>query len=162
MLYSFFTILIAIFIFIFLLRIRNSAERSEQKENKQKVITNNSNNPPNNSQGFFNFENIGAKIKNFAKWYCWISIVIVWIACFICFIAGFTDDDLTPLILIAVAGAALLPFLTWIGCWMLYAFGELVESTMEMRDNTKKQLNEINKNISKIVNASHQDNTPKT
>ena len=28
----------------------------------------------------FNFYNISGKIKNFAKWSCWISLIVLWIA----------------------------------------------------------------------------------
>ena len=27
----------------------------------------------------FNFDDIGKKIKEFTKWYCWITIVLIWV-----------------------------------------------------------------------------------
>ena len=101
------------------------------------------NNQGNKFQRLFNFDNIGTKIKNFTKWYCWVSIIIVWVACAVCFIAGCTDDDLAFLIVIAFVGAALLPFLTWISSWMMYAVGELVEKTSSIERNTHGANGEI-------------------
>lgn len=106
------------------------------------------NNQENNFQRLFNFDNIGTKIKNFTKWYCWVSIVLMWIGAVILFFVGTSDDDVYFLMAIALGMAVIMPFAIWISSWVMYAFGELVESTMEMRDNNKKQLNEINKNVS--------------
>lgn len=106
------------------------------------------NNQENNFQRLFNFDNIGTKIKNFTKWYCWVSIVLMWIGAAILFFVGTSDDDVYFLMAIALGMAVIMPFAIWISSWVMYAFGELVESTMEMRDNNKKQLNEINKNVS--------------
>ena len=147
---------IAVVIMVVLYIYQNRFMLRKQKKEKQELDSR-----PKGFRTFFNFEDIGAKIKNFTKWYCWITIVLIWVGSVICVIAGLADESYL-LVGIAIGMAVIMPFIIWISSWMLYAFGELVESNMEMRDNTKKQLNEINKNISKIVNASHQDNTPKT
>ena len=116
------------------------------------------NNQENNFQRLFNFDNIGTKIKNFTKWYCWVSIVLMWIGAVILFFVGTSDDDVYFLMAIALGMAVIMPFAIWISSWVMYAFGELVESTMEMRDNSKKQLKEINKSILKTPTILQQTN----
>lgn len=59
----------------------------------------------------FNFNNIGGKIKNLAKWSCWIPLV----------------------------SAIVLPFLIWISSWILYAFGELVENSNSTNNVVKNR-----------------------
>lgn len=147
---------IAVVVMVVLYIYQNRFMLRKQKKEKQEL-----DNRPKGFRNFFNFENIGAKIKNFTILYSWITIVLIWVGSVICIIAGLAEESYL-LVGIAIGMAVIMPFIIWISSWMLYAFGELVESNMEMRDNTKKQLNEINKNISKIANASHQDNTPKT
>ena len=76
----------------------------------------------------FNFHNIGAKIKNFTKWYCWITIVLVWIASAILFIVGITQSyNQAVWIVSALIAAVVAPFLIWISCWLMYAIGEAVD-----------------------------------
>ena len=75
----------------------------------------------------FNFDDIGGKIKNFAKWSCWITILVLWFASALLFVitAGNSDDLVSLLIPIVVAIAG--PFAIWVSSWILYAFGQLVE-----------------------------------
>ena len=40
----------------------------------------------------FNFDNIGGKIKNLAKWSCWITILLIWVAAPIAFIVLVSDE----------------------------------------------------------------------
>ncbi|MBO5746926.1 MAG: hypothetical protein J6S13_07535 [Clostridia bacterium] len=82
----------------------------------------------------FNFDNVGTKIKSFTKWYCWVSIIVIWVASIICFFAGFADDDTVFLSLVAIIAAVIMPFIIWVNSWMMYALGELVESNMEIRN----------------------------
>lgn len=87
----------------------------------------------NKFQRFFNFENIGTKIKNFTKWYCWVSIVLIWISAAIIFLAGCTDDDLAVMLIpLALGCAAIMPFVIWVSCWVMYAFGELIEKAVSI------------------------------
>ena len=82
----------------------------------------------------FNFKNIGKKIKNLTKWSCWITILLIWIAAPIAFIALVAND--ADLCWIPLVGAIVAPFFIWIGCWTLYAFGELVDKTCDSANNT--------------------------
>ena len=90
----------------------------------------------------FNFDNIGGKIKNLAKWSCWITILLLWIFAAICaiiMIAGGTPEQIFYMIVIALVG----PFVVWIGSWTMYAFGEFVERTCDNEDNTRLILEKL-------------------
>ena len=82
----------------------------------------------------FNFDNIGGKIKNLAKWSCWITILLIWIAAPIAFIVLVSDDWTAYLCWIPLVGAIVGPVFVWIGSWTMYAFGEFVEDIHAMRD----------------------------
>ena len=81
----------------------------------------------------FNFDNIGGKIKNLAKWSCWITILLTWIAAPIAFIVLVSDEWTAYLCWIPLVGAIVGPVLVWVESWVLYAFGEFVEDTHAMR-----------------------------
>lgn len=78
---------------------------------------------------FFNFDNVGGKIKNLVKWYCWISIIVIWIGAAITFLVSLGDDDTIIFALIALTAAAVMPFSIWVSSWFMYGFGELIENT---------------------------------
>ena len=82
----------------------------------------------------FNFENIGGKIKNLAKWSCWITILIIWIATPISFIALVVEEYTAYLCWIPLAAACVGPIIVWVGSWAMYAFGEFVEDIHAMRN----------------------------
>ena len=84
----------------------------------------------------FNFDNIGGKIKNLAKWSCWITILLIWIAAPIAFIALAVDDWTVEFCWIPLVGAIVGPVFVWIGSWVTYAFGEYIEDTKSIRYNT--------------------------
>lgn len=69
------------------------------------------------------FKRIGAKIKTLAEVMCWVGII----ACIITGIVFMTPDVHLILagILIAVVGS----LLSWIGSFVLYGFGQLVENS---------------------------------
>ena len=82
----------------------------------------------------FNFDNIGGKIKNLAKWSCWITILLIWVAAPIAFIVLVSDDWTAELCWIPLVGAIIAPIFVWIGSWVMYAFGEFVEDIHAMRN----------------------------
>ena len=82
----------------------------------------------------FNFDNIGGKIKNLAKWSCWITILLIWIAAPIAFISLIANEETAYLCLFPFIAAVVCPVCVWIGSWTLYAFGEFVEDTHAMRN----------------------------
>ena len=81
----------------------------------------------------FNFENIGGKIKDLAKWSCWITILLIWIAAPIAFIVLVSDKWTAEFCWIPLVGAVVGPVFVWISSWAMYAFGEFVEDTHAMR-----------------------------
>ncbi len=81
-------------------------------------------------QEVFNFDDIGSKIKSFAKWACWIEIVLVWIGCAIGLIASIGIGDAAWLIFVLAAVVA--PFLVWVGYWILYAVGEMADAATKI------------------------------
>ena len=82
----------------------------------------------------FNFDNIGCKIKSFAKWSCWITILLIWIAAPISFIVLVSDDWTAELCWIPLVGAIVGPIFVWLGSWAMYAFGEFIEDTHAIRN----------------------------
>ena len=82
----------------------------------------------------FNFDNIGGKIKNLAKWSCWITILLIWIAAPISFIVLVSDDWTAELCWIPLVGAIVGPIFVWLGSWAMYAFGEFIEDTHAIRN----------------------------
>ena len=74
------------------------------------------------------YENIGAKIKNWAKWIFIaeaIGAIITGLALL------FLDEEL---ILCGLLVIILGPIVAWVGSWILYAFGELVEDVHAIRN----------------------------
>lgn len=89
------------------------------------------------------YENIGGKIKNWAKW----IFIVEAIGAVIAGLALAVNED-ALYIFIAIVG----PIIAWVGSWILYAFGELVEDTHAMRkkmccqdDETKNKAKKSNK-----------------
>ena len=82
----------------------------------------------------FNFDDVGGKIKNLAKWSCWITILLIWIAAPITFIALVVDEWTVEFCWIPLVSAVVGPIFIWIGSWAIYAFGEFVEDTHAIRE----------------------------
>lgn len=80
------------------------------------------------------FDNVGGKIKDLTRWICLISMAaFVITGVVIMFSESFFGGLLT-----AVVGAAS----AWAGSFVLYGFGELVESAMVLRDAELKRQRE--------------------
>ena len=112
----------------------------------------------------FNFDNIGGKIKNFAKWSCWITILLIWIAAPISFIVLVSDNWTAELCWIPLLGAIVGPFFVWIGSWTMYALGELVEKTCDNENNTRKFLDKLNEKntVNSVMYAENKEDAKKT
>ena len=80
------------------------------------------------------YENIGGKIKGLAKWIFAIEAIAAIITAFVLF---FADDSL---IIVGIITLVCGPIIAWIGSWILYAFGELVEKTSDNERNTRNIL----------------------
>ena len=91
------------------------------------------------------YKNIGGKIKNWAKW---MFIVEAIGAIITGLVFLFTDEDYILYgLLIMILG----PIVAWVGTWLLYAFGELVEDVHAMR----------NKEVPTEVNVASPTTTPR-
>ena len=84
----------------------------------------------------FNFDNIGQKIKGLVKWCCWITILLVWVACPIAFIVLLSEGAPPEGYLAVIVAAAIVPIVAWIRAWPLYALGELVQGVTNIDENT--------------------------
>ena len=74
------------------------------------------------------YENIGGKIKNWAKW----IFIVEAIGAVMAGIALITTDD--DLILAGLLTLFCGPIVAYVGSWILYAFGELVEDVHAIRN----------------------------
>lgn len=90
---------------------------------------------------FIVFEDIGAKIKIVSKVLCWVGIIAAVIAAFVMFSL---DEEAGLLFLIAG------PLLSWINSLFVYGFGELIEKTNEIAENTRNSDLKIEKNKAKM------------
>lgn len=92
------------------------------------------------------YEGIGGKIKNWAKW----MFIVEAIAAIIGGIVLVASDAAV----VAFVGLVVLicgPIVAWVGSWILYAFGELVEDVHAMR----------NKEVPTKVNVASPTTTPR-
>ena len=77
------------------------------------------------------YENIGYKIKTLAKWLFIIeSIGCILTAIILPAASGDPDDFILTSLLLAICG----PIAAFVGSWVLYAFGELVEDVHALRN----------------------------
>ena len=87
------------------------------------------------------FDNVGSKIKVFAKVVCWIGIIASIILALVLFVAasGARYSMQTTLILSGFAVIIVGSLLSWLGSLFTYGFGELIEQTTAI--NAKLQHN---------------------
>ena len=83
------------------------------------------------------YENIRGKIKSWAKW---IFVIEAIGAVITGLVLLFTDEDL---ILYGLLTLVCGPIVAYIGSWILYAFGELVEKTCDNENNTRQILKKL-------------------
>ena len=86
--------------------------------------------------GFFNFKNIGKKIKTFTEIVCKIAIVLCVIAGIVAFVICILIGEI-GLALLSVLATVAAVFVAWLSSWSSYAFGELVDSVSEIKELLK-------------------------
>ena len=84
------------------------------------------------------FNNIGRKIKTFAKVMCWIGIIVSVVAGLVMIVSSFSGYAATAGIVSGILTAVLGSLFSWVGSFMMVGFGELVENTAEIAANTRK------------------------
>lgn len=79
------------------------------------------------------FENIGKKIKSLANILCWVGIIAYVIAAIVMIS---TDEYLigTGFLLLIVG-----PLMSWVGSLFIYGFGELIDKTCDIAENTRSR-----------------------
>lgn len=97
--------------------------------------------------GIFNFDKIGAKLKGFAKWVCWIEVILIWVVSAVFFLILISDSWLASLAWVPLVFAVIGSLLAWTGSWMLYAFGELVDKAAAIEANTSDGVRLLKKAI---------------
>lgn len=84
------------------------------------------------------FSNIGKKIKGLAKFICWICIIAFCALGVSVLIPAIRDNlgagEIIKGVLIIVGGI----IISWISVFFTYGFGELIDKTAEIAENTKK------------------------
>ena len=115
------------------------------------------------------FRNIGKKIKTLAKVLCWIGMIggavsgLTMIALGVAGIglnisSGGSYNFVTSagLIILGIVLTVALPLLSWISTFMLYGFGEIVDSVSDLRQSNEEILNRVS-NIAQNVYYSAQN-----
>ena len=81
------------------------------------------------------FNNIGHKIQVLAKVLCWIGI-ICWVITGLALMAG-SSSMTYRLNVVGILTIIVGVLVSWIGSFLLYGFGQLVEDTHAIRTNTE-------------------------
>lgn len=92
------------------------------------------------------FTNIGKKIKLTAKIVCWVTMLASFIGGIALLIHGCaevnsgwgSDAEAAMLVAIGLIISLVAPFFCWVGSFMMYGFGELIDKATEIAENTKK------------------------
>ena len=120
------------------------------------------------------FRNIGKKIKTLSKILCWLGIiggVLSGLALIAAGAAGIglnVSDGISTnyvsaaaLIILGVVMLVVLPLLSWLSSFMLYGFGEIVDSVSELKQSNEEMLNRVS-NIAQNVyySAQNRQQTP--
>ncbi len=86
------------------------------------------------------FKNISGKIKTLAQTICWIGIIISVIVGLYIFITTIIKSNNAAIIVTgSLTGILYLiigPILSWVGSFLMYGFGELIEKTCKIAQNT--------------------------
>ena len=75
------------------------------------------------------FKNMGGKIKGWTKFVCWMGIIISILAGIGMAIAGIQSGDEAAAIISGIAVAVVGFLISWIGSFVAYGFGEMVENS---------------------------------
>jgi len=88
------------------------------------------------------WDNIGGKIKGFAKFIAWLGIIASIIGGIVLFVIGgnmrYGSGAYVGLGFLVIIGGSLI---SWISSWFWYGFGELIEKTSEIEYNTRANKN---------------------
>ena len=94
----------------------------------------------------FHYDNIGGKIKGLAK----AAFIVEAIAAVLSGLVMFVEDD--DMFLIALLVAIVGPIVAWVGSWLLYGFGQLIENS----DIIAAEYNRKNEKHEKVVEKTNE------
>ena len=80
--------------------------------------------------GFSMFDNIGSKIKSLAKICTWVGIIFSFLAGFLMF----ATNAFVGILTIVVGSIA-----AWVGSFLLYGFGQLIENSDKLVEASKRE-----------------------
>lgn len=87
------------------------------------------------------FSNIGRKIKILAMVLCGIGVFISIVYGVYLIVSYFTDERLgSPVLIAGLIILVIGSLLSWVGSFVLYGFGQLVENSDRMASNMEKSL----------------------
>ena len=75
------------------------------------------------------FNNIGGKIKGFAKFICWLGIIASVIIAILNITTSVAVGNIAIGVLVGVLIAVGGVLVSWIGSFLLYGFGQLIENS---------------------------------
>lgn len=90
----------------------------------------------------FNFNNVGKKIKMLAEVICVVGILIT-VALGFYYIVSYlelSNYSRSQALGVLIDGIILIivgPLASWVGCFLLYGFGELIDATCDIRNTLK-------------------------
>lgn len=85
------------------------------------------------------WENIGNKIKSLVKIIWFIGIIGAIITCIsLAYLSDAIFNDAAPGIIIGLIIAVISIFLTWIGSWLVYGYGQIIHNTDIIAGNIAK------------------------
>ena len=85
------------------------------------------------------FDNIGGKIKALAKILCYIGIGLsVLVGIILMATLGEAFDSGFLAFLVGLVAIALGVLMAWVGSFVLYGYGELIDTNAQIAENTKK------------------------
>ena len=91
-----------------------------------------------NLGGFFMFKHIGGKIKTMAKVFFWLETALVCIFAFMLIALAIESEKLAFIYFVwAITTLIAGPVAAWISNAFIYGFGELIEKTCVIAENTK-------------------------
>ena len=99
------------------------------------------------------FDDIGGKIKRFAKAYCWVEII----SCIVVGIILLVEGSTLAGVLCIVVGS----LVSWVSAWGLYAFGEITDKVSKIQ-NDIAILKEEMSNSKKVSNGQRYPSTTRS
>ena len=85
------------------------------------------------------FDDVGGKIKKYAKVVFWIGAILAGLMVLLTIIEGVNSSEGLAYAIGALIGGGIMVLFSWLGCLFVYAYGEIAEQS-EMQTNLLYQL----------------------